>query len=555
VLPLPSFPSTRLACALSALALVAACQSPEAMLTDADEEAYELLDARRAELFDDPAGFRIEREDDSLRARLLAGQPAPAEPLGLADLLDIAAENSREYQTQKEGLYRAALDLALERWRLTTIASAGASGGIDGTGNDENLVGFSDDAASVAAGGSVGLSRLLGTGASIVGSIGASLFRVVTTGDTTQVSSDLSLAITQPLLRGAGKRITLEPLTQAERNLVYQVRSFERYRREFSVQVAQRLYGLLQQMTVLENQEANYRNLVALRERNEAVAAAGRLSQIEADQAQQNEVRSEGQLVSQRANLARTRDNLMLFLGLPVKTDLVFDREEFTALEAVAGEEQAFDEMRAIDLALAQRLDFMTTLDELTDAERKAYIARDSLRVGLDVDARIAPSYDVDGGLQYDWQSTSWSAGLSLDLPWNRIPQRNGYRNSLITLEVRKRAVEAASDGIVASVRDVIRVLENARISFQLAEIAVEIAERRVESTRLNLDYGRASTRDVLESEEALREARNSRASALVSLTLARLDLLLELEALRVDGEGITYDQDLLASLEANDTP
>jgi outer membrane protein TolC len=76
-----------------------------------------------------------------------------------------------------------------------------------------------------------------------------------------------------------------------------------------------------------------------------------------------------------------------------------------------------------------------------------------------------------------------------------------------------------------------------------------------VESTRLNLDYGRASTRDVLESEEALREARNSRASALVSLTLARLDLLLELEALRVDGEGITYDQDLLASLEANDTP
>ncbi|MBL6722220.1 MAG: TolC family protein, partial [Planctomycetes bacterium] len=404
-------------------------------------------------------------------------------------------------------------------------------------------------------GGSVGLSRLLGTGASIVGSIGASLFRVVTTGDTTQVSSDLSLAITQPLLRGAGKRITLEPLTQAERNLVYQVRAFERYRREFSVQVAQRLYGLLQQMAVLENQEANYRNLVALRERNEAVAAAGRLSQIEADQAQQNEVRSEGQLVSQRANLARTRDNLMLFLGLPVKTDLVFDREEFRALEAVAGEQQAFDEVRAIDLALEQRLDFMTTLDELTDAERKAYIARDSLRVGLDVDARIAPSYDVDGGLQYDWQSTSWSAGLSLDLPWNRIPQRNGYRNSLITLEVRKRSVEAASDGIVASVRDVIRVLENARISFQLAEIAVEIAERRVESTRLNLDYGRASTRDVLESEEALREARNSGASALVSLTLARLDLLLELEALRVDDEGITYDQDLLASVEAKDTP
>ena len=118
------------------------------------------------------------------------------------------------------------------------------------------------------------------------------------------------------------------------------------------------------------------------------------------------------------------------------------------------------------------------------------------------MDARLSPSYDVDSGLQYDWQSTSWTVGLSLDLPWNRIPQRNSYRNALITLEVRKRAVEAETDGIVASVRDAIRVLDNARISFQLQEIAVEIAERRVESTRLNLDYGQASTRDVLESEE-----------------------------------------------------
>lgn len=530
---------------------MAACRTPEALLETADEEAYALLDARRDELFGSPGGFRIERPEDTLRARLLAGEAAPTEPVGLADLLAIASENSREYQTRREGLYRAALDLALERWRLSTIASAGADAGLDGTGNDANLLDFADDSASVAAGGSIGFSRLLGTGATIVGSIGASLFRIVTTGDTTQVTSDLSLSITQPLLRGAGRRITLEPLTQSERNLVYEVRAFERYRREFAVQVAQRLYGLLQQVAVLENQEANYRNLVALRERNEAVAAAGRLSQIEADQAQQNEVRSEGQLVSQRANLARTKDNLMLFLGLPVKTPLEFDRDEFSALEAIASEQQVLDEVEAIDAALEQRLEYLTTLDELTDAERKAYIARDALRVGLDVDARLSPSYDVDGGLQYDWQSTSWTTGLSLDLPWNRIPQRNSYRNALITLEVRKRAVEAETDGIVASVRDAIRVLDNARISFQLQEIAVEIAERRVESTRLNLDYGQASTRDVLESEEALREARNSRASALVSLTLARLDLLLELEALRVDGDGITFDQDLIASIEA----
>ena len=42
--------------------------------------------------------------------------------------------------------------------------------------------------------------------------------------------STLSLDVIQPLLRGAGWAVTLEPLTQAERNLLYAVRDFARFR-------------------------------------------------------------------------------------------------------------------------------------------------------------------------------------------------------------------------------------------------------------------------------------------------------------------------------------
>ncbi len=41
----------------------------------------------------------------------------------------------------------------------------------------------------------------------------------------------------QPFLRGGGRAVTLEPLTQAERNLVYQVRSFAKFRQEFLVAI------------------------------------------------------------------------------------------------------------------------------------------------------------------------------------------------------------------------------------------------------------------------------------------------------------------------------
>ena len=46
--------------------------------------------------------------------------------------------------------------------------------------------------------------------------------------------ADVRFSVTQPLLRGSGSRIVYEPLTQAERDLIYEVRSFERYRRSFA---------------------------------------------------------------------------------------------------------------------------------------------------------------------------------------------------------------------------------------------------------------------------------------------------------------------------------
>ena len=50
--------------------------------------------------------------------------------------------------------------------------------------------------------------------------------------------STLTLSLTQPLLRGGGWAVTLEPLTQAERTLVYAVRSYARFRENFYVYIA-----------------------------------------------------------------------------------------------------------------------------------------------------------------------------------------------------------------------------------------------------------------------------------------------------------------------------
>src|SRR5205085_12355891 len=49
--------------------------------------------------------------------------------------------------------------------------------------------------------------------------------------------SNLTLTFMQPLLRGGGYAVTLESLTQAERTLLYAIRSFARFRKVFYVTI------------------------------------------------------------------------------------------------------------------------------------------------------------------------------------------------------------------------------------------------------------------------------------------------------------------------------
>ena len=521
------------------LCVAVACRTPEKYRLEADEEVYALLDTRRDALFGDEAGFTIDPPPDSLRQRILRGDWEPEHAFTLVEVLEIAAENNRDVRSRKESLYRAALDLTLERWRF---------GWRPGGGVDASLIG-GEEAESASGGPDLSVSKLLGSGASIVGGIGANLFRVVSTGDGWSIGSDLSLSITQPLLRGAGRRIVEEGLTQSERDLVYEVRAYERFRRTFAVNVAQSVYDLLPAIDELENEERNYQNLVELRERNVAMAEAGRLSDIQADQARQDELRSEATLLRLRASLERQRDQFNLFLGLPIDAHLHLDPNEFSSLADSDPLLDLLDAGAAIDYALTARLDHQTTLDGVADRARAVAIAEDALRAGLSLSASVAQSSEDDRPFDFTSDGLGWSLGLGLDAPLDRKSERNAYRSSLISLAAAERGAGEAADSIRADVRDALRQAENARQDYVIQSGAVVLSQRRVESAKLNLDAGRADTRDVLDAQESLVNAENAVTSALINFTLARLDLYLQLELLRVDETGLFVAEELTTDL------
>ncbi|MDE0892061.1 MAG: TolC family protein, partial [Planctomycetota bacterium] len=463
------------------------CQSPAQHAASADEEVYALITARRAALAEAPELFELAEAPGSLRQRLLAGEPAPTEPIGLRECLRIAAESNRDFQDNRESLYLSALDLTMERYRLGWIPAGSLAYGLEGS----NEVSEERDA-------SFGLSftRLLGDGGSLLAGIGIDSVRWLAGGSGWSTDGLLTLSFTQPLLRGAGRKIVLESLTQAERDLVYEVRSYERFRRTFAVEVASRFYQVLQQMDAANNANLNYENLKVIAERNRELAAAGRLDDLQLDQVRQDELRSQNNLLTARARLESTLDEFKLFLGLPVAVELSFDSRELTVLSEDEPTELGLDEELVIDVAMRSRLDYLTSLDRMEDAERRVSITEDALRAGLNFVASSNTNSTNGRPSEFDLRDSSWGLGLNFDLPLDRLPERNAYRSSLISRDAMRRSLEEFGDSMRVSLRGALRDTVIAVLSFKIQRESVVLAERRAESTRLRLDAGRADTRD-----------------------------------------------------------
>ena len=103
------------------------------------------------------------------------------------------------------------------------------------------------------------------------------------------------------------------------------------------------------------------------------------------------------------------------------------------------------------------------------------------------------------------------------------------------------------ADEVKLDVRDAWRKLQEARASYDIQQTSLTLARRRVDSTTLLTQAGRANTRDLLESQDALLEAQNALTGALVDHTIARLEFWRDTGVLEVGENGMwkeDYDLD-----------
>jgi outer membrane protein TolC len=195
------------------------------------------------------------------------------------------------------------------------------------------------------------------------------------------------------------------------------------------------------------------------------------------------------------------------------------------------------DEATAVELALKYRLDFQTARDEVDDSRRQVANAKNDLLPDLNFSAetRVGNRPNTTAG-QIDARDQTYSARLDLDLPIDRVAERNVYRQSLINVRKAQRQMEDLRDRITSDVRESLRLIRVSESTLQIQRQGIDLAQRRRENAYEQLRTGKAtSTRDLVEAQNSLLRARDQYETARATLQINVLRFLRNSGTLRLD--------------------
>jgi outer membrane protein TolC len=594
------------------------CKSPEQYRKEADKVAYEIIAEKQQAALGKQEAFTIESPAQMLRKKLIEDQDLPIsspaslgsqaiEPikqwpdkeyltreeleadenapwrapggmtLTLEQALQIAARNSREFQSQKESVFSSALrlDLARDQYRSTWTGSVDNTLSTD-LGGEETVSGLETK-------GGLGLSKQLKNGASLAANLGLDLAKLLTQDKSSSMGIYGDASISIPLLRGSGKFVVTEPLTQAERDVIYAIYQFERYKKTFSVSLASGYLGVLQALDGIENAARSYERSIATTRRTRRNADAGKTTETEVLQSISSELSARQRWISAKESYRRQLDSFKMDLGLPLDAEINLDPNELAKLrsrlnsflvassEAEMREEEIpdadaeiileeptmeyagqyeFDPKDAVLVALQKRLDLRTSIGQVLDAQRQVAIAADQLRADLTLlgngsagSSRGLGSADQEDA-DFDPGNGRYSALLNIDLPLERTSERNSYRNSLISLESAVRGVQDLEDRIKLAVRNGLSSLQESREQIVIGSRSLMVAQIRVDSEKMKQEAGLNEIRDVLEAESALVEAEDALTANMINYRLGELQIQVDMGILEVDGNGLWKEFD-----------
>ena len=254
-------------------------------------------------------------------------------------VMELALLHSPEYQAAKENLYLSALRVSQERFRFDVQFFGSESLHYTASGRERSSSGtFLENDARVSA------EKLFATGGELVVGIANSITWTFAGPDNWYADSLINVGFVQPLLRGAGRRIILENLTQTERDFLAAVRRMAFYQQGFYTRVVgggsdrsmpqgwgedlvsvansatsnAGFLGLLADQIRIQNQRQNIVNIEGNLQQIEEFFRAGKFDdRLPVEQMLKQRLDSQSLLVQRKASYLSNTETFLRSIGLP----------------------------------------------------------------------------------------------------------------------------------------------------------------------------------------------------------------------------------------------
>lgn len=501
------------------------------------------------------------------------GRLRPAEPraLALEDCIALAIANNTGLQIARLGPLGARAEIR----RAQSIFDLGFTAEV---GRDYSV----RPAGSALAGAAVarqdnfdyslGVGKLLTTGAQV--SLAWANNRLESNnafiGLRPQYTSDLVFSLNQPLLRNFGLRFTTLQVRIAR---IAESNARKQYESSLSELVKNVETAYWAVIGTAENVKAQEQGVLAAREllrQNEGKFSVGTVPRTAVLEAQADVARREADLIQAQNARELAIDTLRAVINAP--------SEDRDLLVNVLPSDVPTVESVAIDLegSLAQALESRPELESarlaVEQSAMQLKLAENQLLPRLDLvgsvgtnglsgdtnpggfnlpgtDPNALPEENAFAGpvsdswrMLYDGRYYGYTAGVALEIPLGNEAAKADYSLGRINLERARLELRRLQENVTLEVKRAATNLETDLKSIDARRIARELAEENVRNQQARYDVGLATTKDLLDFQDALTQ---SRAAEIRALTEYRIDLaeLRRVEGTLLDKHEIVFEE------------
>jgi outer membrane protein TolC len=333
-------------------------------------------------------------------------------------------------------------------------------------------------------------------------------------------TTDTTLSLSQPLLRGFGRSATRRPLASAEFRRTDAESTARLAEQQVALEVVAAYYRVVAQTAFVGVTRQGLDRARKLRDASEARLDAGLVSQLDVYRAQQLVAQAETQYFDAQSAVEDARDQLRFLMGRE-------SRDGFDVDPAMAPPDASpIDAEAAVALALRERVDVRSRARQIEEAEHQLRFSRNQLLPQVDVSLALtrretsnalSRSFGLDG-----YQVATF---FTISMPADRTALQIAHQNALIDRTRRRRELATLERQVADEVRRAIRERDRSVRAVASAETSVDIARREVEVADLRFQRGLSNNLDVVAAENGRLAAETRRIQALADAVVARLRL------------------------------